>query len=49
VLDGALEEFFFCGHGFTRISTFGVGSARVLCEFNREGVGALVGCPIIRK
>jgi hypothetical protein len=35
VLDGALEEFFFGRHGFIRISTFGAGLARVLCEFNK--------------
>ena len=34
VLDGALEEFFFCRHSSTRISTFWYGLARVLCEFN---------------
>ena len=33
VLDGALEEFFFCRHGLSRISTFEAGLARVLCKF----------------
>jgi hypothetical protein len=36
VLNGALEEFFFCGHSPTRISTFGTGLARDLWDFNKK-------------
>jgi hypothetical protein len=36
VLDGRFEKFFFCRHGLYRISTFGAGLTRVLCEFNKE-------------
>ena len=33
VLDGAVEEFFFCRHGFYRIPAFCTVLERVLCEF----------------